>query len=58
MKVETDMLKVLDFELTVPFTLSFIDRYKRLLMCGPSKYALARYVSELALVEYHMLSKT
>ena len=49
------MLRTVAFAVSVPSTLRFLERYSRLARLAERNFAMARYLSELALVEYHML---
>ena len=55
LKMENDILKALEFNLTVPSAFRFLERYARLAVVPPNAFNLARFISELALVEYHMV---
>jgi len=47
--MEFSILTVLEFNITIPTALKFLDRYKKLLSCDEETYFLARYVMELCL---------
>jgi cyclin B len=54
-KTERDMLEVLSFNVTVPSAWRFLERFCHLAGATEQTEALARYLLELSLVEYHML---
>lgn len=53
-RMEIDMLKVLQFHITVPTAWRFLERFAHLAEATESAVALSRYLLELPLVEYHM----
>jgi len=55
LKMESDILKALAFNVTVPSSWRFLERFSRLAELDERGFSLGRYLCELALVEYHML---
>lgn len=53
--IEKTILKVLDYNVTTPSAFRFLERYTRLQESSEYGFQLARYMVELALVEYGML---
>lgn len=53
--MEGNILKALDFNITVNSQLLFLERYAKLLQVHEKTYSMARYLIELSLVEYGML---
>ena len=54
-KMEIDMLGTLKFNVTVPCSTRFFDRWTKIAGVDENVVYLGRYLCELALVEYHML---
>ena len=52
--MENDMLRVFEFNITVPSILRFLERYARLAQVPANAFFLAKYISELALIENHL----
>lgn len=55
LQMEGSILLQLNFDLTVPSSLRFIDRYTRLIAMDQKSYMLTRYLIELALMEVQFL---
>lgn len=53
--MEYDILKKLDFKVTMPSPWVFLNRYIKLAKADSVTSALARYLIELPLIEYRML---
>jgi len=54
-RMEVDMLKVLQFTITVPTGWRFLERFSHLAESTDCTAALSKYLLELPLVEYHMV---
>jgi cyclin B len=54
-RMELDMLRVLQFTITVPSALRFLERFSLQADSTETTTALAKYLLELPLVEYHMV---
>jgi cyclin B len=54
-RMEVDILKVLQFTITVPTPWRLLERFTRLAEATECTGALSKYLLELPLVEYHML---
>ena len=50
--MESKIISALDFKITTPSSMRFLDRYTRLLTGDQRVYFLSRYLLELALIEY------
>ena len=55
LKMEIDMLGTLGFGVTVPSALRFLERWGKLVALEERNMFLGKYLTELALVEYHMI---
>lgn len=55
LKMEIDMLGTLQFAVTVPSALRFLERWGKIVALDEKNSFLSKYLAELALVEYHML---
>ena len=55
LKMEIDMLGTLQFGVTVPSALRFLERWAKLVALEERNVFLGKYLVELALVEYHMI---
>ena len=55
LRMESDVLAVLNFEVTTPSTLAFLQRYAQVAAAPTQVCELAEFLIELALVESHML---
>ncbi|OMJ86986.1 hypothetical protein SteCoe_11384 [Stentor coeruleus] len=55
LQTEAVILKVLEYNITVPSAFRFLERYSRLAGCCEQQFALASYLQELALIDYNML---
>lgn len=53
--MEIEILKVLNYNLFFPSLFNFIENYSEITQLNKRVKCVARYFSELALVEYHML---
>ena len=53
--MENRVLRVLNFNVTTPSAFRFLQRYARICECDEHSFNLARYLIELALVEYRLL---
>ncbi|CAG9322803.1 unnamed protein product [Blepharisma stoltei] len=53
--MESDILRTLDFKITVPSSWRFLERLSKITEMSPMEFAFARYLLELSLIEYHML---
>jgi len=48
---EINVLTCLDFNITFPTSLRFLERYSKLVQCSPQVFYIARYLIELTLIE-------
>jgi hypothetical protein len=55
LEMEGDMLKTLQFNLTVPSSLTFLERFSRLANLDKKSLFFTQYIIELALCDYMML---
>ena len=55
LEMEHDILRTLEFNVTFPSAFLFLNRYARLAKADDMTMALARYLTELPLIEYRML---
>jgi hypothetical protein len=55
LRMESDILNVLEFRVCVPTAWRFLERFSSQLGLDDTGFALARYCIELCLLEYHML---
>ena len=53
--MESKILISLDFNLTFPSSLRFLDRYSNIMNLDERSYMLCRYLLELSLVDYKFL---
>jgi|TARA_B110000285_G_C15069414_1_gene587049 G2/mitotic-specific cyclin-B, other len=53
-EMESSILQSLNFDLTYPTTLRFLERYSHITDCDSKLFSLARYMLELCLVEISM----
>ena len=53
--MESKMLLFFDFNLTTPSSLDFLERYMKVLKTDNKTYMLARYLLELALIDYNVI---
>ena len=58
LEMEGKVLGSLMFNLTTPSSLRFLDRYSKLTGVDDRTYMMARYIIELAMVDYRMLKFT
>jgi cyclin B len=56
--MERDILRELDFGLTAPSILRFLERYAHIAQIDTRQFLLGRYLIELTLTEYKMLRYT
>jgi cyclin B len=52
---EIEILKKLEYNITVPSSFRFLERLSRVAGCSEQQHALSRYLQELALVDYKMM---
>lgn len=52
---EIEILKKLEYNITVPSSFRFLERLSRVAGCSEQQHALSRYLQELALVDYKMI---
>ncbi|XP_023704948.1 G2/mitotic-specific cyclin-B3 isoform X2 [Cryptotermes secundus] len=57
-KMETNLLKVVDFNLGIPLSYRFLRRYARCAKLSLSTLTLARYILESSLLEYSFVSES
>ncbi|OMJ80824.1 hypothetical protein SteCoe_18825 [Stentor coeruleus] len=55
LQTEKSILKVLDYNVTIPSSYRFIQRFSKISGLSQEQIALARYLQELALIDYKML---
>lgn len=55
LKLEYEVLRTLEFNVTTPSTFRFLERYSKLLGVSERAFKLAWYLIELPLIEYKML---
>jgi hypothetical protein len=55
LKMEQDILRTLDFNITAPSPYRFLERYNKIVNGDNIVFNLARYLIELPLIEYRML---
>lgn len=55
LEMEGKILSTLEFNLTFISSLSFLDRYTKLIQLDEKPYFFAKYLIQLALIEYRML---
>jgi hypothetical protein len=58
LKMEYHMLTTLDFDMTVPSSFRFLERFAKIANADETLFNLACYLSELTLIEYRMLQYT
>lgn len=58
LEMENLMLSALDFNITAPSSLRFLERYAKIAKVNTKQFSLARYLIELPLIEYRMLKHT
>lgn len=58
LETELKLMSSLRFKITFASSSLFVDRYADVIGCDPKSYALARYLIELAMIEYKMLKYT
>ena len=58
LKMEGDILKELNFNVTVSSSYIFLQRYSKLMNSDEKTYMMARYLLELSLIEYAMIKYT
>ncbi|OMJ89348.1 hypothetical protein SteCoe_8553 [Stentor coeruleus] len=55
LQMEIEILKKLEYNITVPSAFRFLERLSRVVRCSEEQYALSRYLQELALIDYKMI---
>ena len=55
LQMEFLMLSTLDFNITSPSSLRFLERFVKISQASSQQFNLARYLIELPLIEYRML---
>lgn len=55
LKMESQILSTLDFDITTPSTYRFLERFAKVINADTPMFNLARYLIELPLIEYRML---
>lgn len=54
-KMEREILSTLDYNITLPSSFRFFERFGYLTSINPQGQSMGQYVLELSLIEYHML---
>jgi len=58
LKIEGEILSTINFQIKSPTPLIFLERYQRILNADKRMYYLARYLLELALIDFKFLKYT